>query len=69
MNARQAAKLAVATDKGRKDLIEYLRTVDRTRLQGAADEVNLPRFPYKLREYPGDLTTAMLVKITNSLKG
>lgn len=44
MNARQAAKLAVATDKGRKDLIEYLRTVDRTRLQGAADEVNLPRF-------------------------
>ncbi len=67
MNAKQAAKLATTVDTGRKDLMEYLRGVNKAKLQAVAEKVNLPRFPYKLQRYPGDISTAMLVKITAAL--
>jgi hypothetical protein len=67
MNMKQAAELAMTVNTGRKDLIAYLRGVNSKKLAAAAAAAKLPRFPYKLRCYPGDITTAMLAKVTAKL--
>lgn len=67
MNIKDAKKLANVVCQGRLDLIEYLRNVKIERLDRAAEEVKLHNFRFKLNNFPGDITPAKLVKITEQL--
>lgn len=67
MTPEQALKKARVADKNRAELIAYLRKLPESKLRKAANEANLWRFHTKLFDYPSDITTAKLVKITTAL--
>ncbi len=67
MNTKDAKKLANTVCQGRLDLIEYLRKQPAARIEKAATKAKLHNFAYKLKNFPGDLTPAKLVKITAAL--
>lgn len=67
MNVKDAKKLANVVCQGRLDLIEYLRSMKVERLDKAAEAAKLHNFRFKLNNFPGDISPAKLVKITEQL--
>jgi len=63
----QAAAAAVKLDTSRKELMEHLKGLDFDVVKEAGIAVKLKRFATKLHHYPGDVSTAMLVKVTKEL--
>ena len=67
MSPSKAAALATEVDTGRKSLLGYLKELPREEVDTAAKAVKLNRFAIKLHSFPGDISTAMLVKVTKEL--